>query len=43
VPGAFFEKVVQTNFSNTNGIVYILPETKPLSAFFPGVSVQAVS
>jgi hypothetical protein len=43
VPVKFFDQVVHANFSNTNGIVYILPETKPLSAFFPGISAQSSS
>jgi hypothetical protein len=43
VPVAFYDKVVHANFSETSGIVYILPETKPLSSVFPRVSVQAAS
>ncbi len=34
VPVDFFDKVVQPAFTGTNGIVYILPETRPLAAVF---------
>jgi hypothetical protein len=34
VPARFFNKVVIPAFSQANGVVYILPETRPLSAVF---------
>lgn len=34
VPPGFFSKVVQPAFTGTSGIVYILPETHPVAAFF---------
>ena len=34
VPAQFFDKVIIPVFRNTNGIVYILPETRPLGAVF---------
>jgi hypothetical protein len=43
VPVEFYEKVVHANFSETNGIVYILPDTKPLAAVFPRISLPAES
>lgn len=35
VPVAFYDQVVAPAFKGTVGIVYILPETRPLSAVFP--------
>jgi hypothetical protein len=35
VPSVFYDKVVAPAFTGTVGIVYILPETKPLRAVFP--------
>lgn len=35
VPAAFFDKIVAPAFKGTVGIVYILPETRPLRAVFP--------
>jgi hypothetical protein len=35
VPARFYDKVVMPAFTGTVGIVYILPETKPLHAVFP--------
>jgi len=35
VPAAFYDDVVAPAFTATVGIVYILPETKPLRAVFP--------
>jgi hypothetical protein len=37
VPRAFYDKIVQKQFTGRSGLVYILPETLPLNAFFPGV------
>jgi len=34
VPVAFFESVIHPLFARTNGVVYILPEAKPLSEIF---------
>lgn len=36
VPVSFYTKVVNPAFTGTNGIVYILPETRSLAATFPG-------
>ncbi|WP_426102263.1 hypothetical protein [Massilia sp. TSP1-1-2] len=36
VPPKFFDKVVMPAFHQTNGIVYILPETRPIAAVFAG-------
>ncbi len=35
VPAAFYESVVKPAFLPAGGIVYILPETKPIAAVFP--------
>ena len=34
VPGEFYSKIVSPAFTKTKGIVYVLPETSPASAFF---------
>lgn len=34
VPAAFFQQVVSPAFAGTNGIVYVLPETRPAKPFF---------
>ena len=34
VPGEFYSKIVSPAFTKTKGIVYVLPETGPASAFF---------
>lgn len=36
VPVKFYEDVVRTEFEGTVGVVYILPETKPIHEVFPG-------
>lgn len=36
VPVKFYEDVVQAEFQGTVGVVYILPETKPIHEVFPG-------
>lgn len=36
VPVGFYEDVVQPEFRGTVGIVYILPETRPIHEVFPG-------
>ncbi|UZK65887.1 L,D-transpeptidase [Sphingomonas sp. M1-B02] len=38
VPAAFYDDVVVPAFTATVGIVYILPETKPIDAVFSGIS-----
>ncbi len=40
VPAKFFEHVVQPAFSGTNGIVYVLPETKPAREVFAVYDVE---
>jgi len=34
VPADFFQQVVSPAFSGTNGVVYVLPETRPAKPFF---------
>lgn len=36
VPVNFYEEVVQPEFQGTVGVVYILPETRPIHEVFPG-------
>ncbi|HVL41172.1 MAG TPA: L,D-transpeptidase [Brevundimonas sp.] len=36
VPVTFYEEVVQAEFRGTVGVVYILPETRPIHEVFPG-------
>jgi len=38
VPAAFFQQVVTAAFAGTNGIVYVLPETRPVKPFFGAYS-----
>jgi len=40
VPAKFFENVVRPAFAGTNGIVYVLPETKPARAVFASYDVE---
>lgn len=40
VPAKFFEKVVRPAFSGTNGIVYVLPETKSAREVFASYDVE---
>ena len=35
VPAAFYDAVVRPTFAGTTGVVYILPETRPLDEVFP--------
>jgi hypothetical protein len=35
VPAAFYKTVVRPAFTGTSGVVYVLPETKPLDEVFP--------
>lgn len=41
VSAGFYEDVVRRTFTGTSGVVYILPETKPLDEVFPAFRVQA--
>jgi len=41
VPAAFFDAAIDPAFAGTNGIVYILPETKPIEAVFTGYVTPA--
>jgi hypothetical protein len=41
VPALFFDKVVKPAFLDTDGIVYVLPETKPARQVFGANTVQA--
>ena len=43
VPARFYDQVVQPAFTGTNGIVYILPEIKSVSAVFFSASAQAAN
>jgi len=38
VPHAFWSQVVQPQFQNTMGVVYVLPDTKPLKSIFKGLT-----
>lgn len=40
IPAAFYAKVVQPLFTKTSGVVYILPETKPLNQVFLAFQAQ---
>ena len=40
VSAAFFRDVVQETFQSTTGVVYILPDTKPLGEVFPTFSIH---
>lgn len=40
VPARFFDKIVIPAFKQTNGIVYILPETRPIGAVFPSFDLR---
>ena len=42
VPVAFYGKSVRPLFQRKGGIVYILPDTKPIEDVFPRLRVQAV-
>jgi hypothetical protein len=43
VPASFYAKVVRPLFKKTTGVVYILPETKPLNAVFLAFRAQGQS
>jgi hypothetical protein len=38
LPPSFFEKVLWPRFKQRTGVVYVLPEKKPLTEVFPGVA-----
>ena len=40
IPVKFFENVVLTSFHETKGIVYVLPETKPVNKFFASHDIE---
>ena len=40
VPAKFFDDVVRPAFTGTNGIVYVLPETRPARAVFASYDVE---
>jgi hypothetical protein len=40
IPAKFFENVVLTTFNETKGIVYVLPETKPITKYFASYDVE---
>lgn len=40
VPAAFYDKVVNPSFTATSGIVYVLPETRPLRQVFGSYDVE---
>lgn len=40
VPAKFFDTVVESSFTGTRGIVYILPETRSIQAVFPAYAVE---
>ncbi|HEY5412334.1 MAG TPA: L,D-transpeptidase [Caulobacteraceae bacterium] len=41
VPAAFYDAVIDPAFAATNGVVYILPETKPIEQVFAGLGPPA--
>lgn len=43
LPPAFFESVLFPVFRGSRGIVYVLPEVKPLAEVFPGVRTNRVA
>lgn len=40
VPVKFYDTIVEPSFTGTNGIVYILPETRSIQAVFPAYAVD---
>ena len=40
VPVAFYDKVLNPSFTGTNGIVYVLPETRPIRQVFGSYDVE---
>ena len=43
VPTDFYREKIRPLFRRSGGVVYILPDTKPLETVFPGVLLQAVA
>ena len=43
VPQPFFDTVVRPTFAADGGVAYVLPDSKPLAAVFPGLSTGAAS
>ncbi|HEU4650623.1 MAG TPA: hypothetical protein VFS49_04345 [Croceibacterium sp.] len=43
VPTNFYNEKVRPLFRRTGGVVYVLPDTKPLETVFPGVLVHQAS
>ena len=43
VPAAFYDGVVAPAFAHTSGVVYILPETRPMEAVFTSFAWPAPS
>jgi hypothetical protein len=43
VPTAFYTKSVRALFRKKGGYVYVLPDTKPIEAVFPGLWVRSVT
>jgi hypothetical protein len=41
VPAAFYDAVIDPAFARTSGVVYILPETRPIAQVFAGYSPPA--
>lgn len=41
VPARFYDTVVRPAFTGANGIVYILPEVRPIRSVFPGYTAGA--
>ncbi len=41
VPARFFREVVHKTFADTDGVIYILPDTKSLDQVFPDFGLQA--
>lgn len=40
MPAVFFEQVLWPRFGRSGGLVYVLPEIKPLGAVFPGLAAS---
>ena len=43
VPPEFYTKLVQPTFKTSSGVVYIIPEMKPLAAVFPLIQAASIS
>jgi hypothetical protein len=41
VPAGFYDAVIDPAFADASGVVYILPETRPLEQVFPGLTLAA--